>query len=130
MDDIIKMLYQKIPYYSTLGFKIIEIKDGRAVFELRLRNELTQNGSVHGGVLASIIDSTCACAAISLIHPKGFVTTIDLQVQFLRPAFSGVLKTIGTCIKGGKNVFFCKAEVWDEEKKLIATGTSQLLKVN
>ena len=104
MDDIITLLYKRIPYYSTLGFQLIKRKDGEAIFELPLRKALTQSGSVHGGVLASIIDSTCACAAFSLIYPEGFITTIDLQVQFLRPVTNGNLKAVGKCIKAGKNI--------------------------
>ncbi len=129
MDDLIKLLYDRIPYYSTLGFELQEISNGRAIFEIKIREELTQNGFIHGGVLASLIDSTCACAAISLILPKGYVTTIDLQVEFLKPVSSGRLKAIAKCIKSGKNIFFCKAKVWNEKGDLICTGSSQLLRI-
>ncbi len=91
--------------------------------------ELTQNGMIHGGVLASLIDSTCACAAFSLILPNGYAAAIDLQVEFLKPVFIGRLKAIAKCIKSGKNIFFCKAKVWDEKGNLICTGNSQLLRV-
>ncbi|MEE9377133.1 MAG: PaaI family thioesterase [Candidatus Lokiarchaeia archaeon] len=129
MDDLIKFLYDRIPYYSTLGFELQEISNGRANFEIEIRKELTQNGMIHGGVLASLIDSTCACAAFSLILPNGYATTIDLQVEFLKPVSNGRLKAIAKCIKRGKNIFFCKAKVWDEKENLICTGSSQLLRV-
>ncbi len=80
MIDLIKQLYDKILYYSTLGFEIQQISNGRAHFEMEIRKELTQFGMIHGGVLASLIDSTCACAAFSLILPNGNTTTIDLQI--------------------------------------------------
>ncbi len=129
MDDLIKFLYDRIPYYSTLGFELQEISNGRANFEIEIRKELTQNGMIHGGVFVSLIDSTCACAAFSLILPNGYATTIDLQVEFLKPVSSGRLKAIAKCIKSGKNIFFCKAKVWDEKGNLICTGSSQLLRV-
>lgn len=129
MDDLIKILYDRIPYYSTLGFELQEISNGRANFEIEIRKELTQNGMIHGGVLASLIDSTCACAAFSLILPDGYATTIDLQVEFIKPVSSGRLKAKAKCIKSGKNIFFCKAKVWDENGNLICTGSSQLLRV-
>lgn len=129
MDDLIKILYDRIPYYSTLGFELQEISNGRANFEIEIRKELTQNGMIHGGVLASLIDSTCACAAFSLIFPDGYATTIDLQVEFIKPVSSGRLKAKAKCIKSGKNIFFCKAKVWDENGNLICTGSSQLLRV-
>ena len=84
---------------------------------------------IHGGVLASLIDSTCACAAFSLILPHGYATTIDLQVQFLKPVSNGRLKAKAKCVKSGKNIFFCKAKIWDENGELICTGSSQLLRI-
>jgi len=129
MIDIIKLLYQKIPYYTTLGFELQEIANGRAVFEMEIREELTQNGMIHGGVLASLVDSTCGCAALSLILPNGYVTTIDLQVEFLKPISRGRLKAKAKCIKSGKNIFFCKAKIWDEKGGLICTGSSQILRI-
>ncbi|MFX1501328.1 MAG: PaaI family thioesterase [Promethearchaeota archaeon] len=129
MNNIIKVLYDRIPYYSTLGFELHEISNGRANFEIEIKKELTQFGMIHGGVLASLIDSTCACAAFSLIMPDGIVTTIDLQVEFLKNVSNGRLKAIAKCIKRGKNIFFCKAKVWDEKGNLICTGSSQLLRI-
>jgi len=129
MNDLIKLLYDRIPYYSTLGFDLQEISNGRAIFEIKIRDELTLNGLIHDGVLASLVDSTCACAAISLILPKGYVTTIDLQVEFLKPVSTGRLKAIAKCIKSGKNIFFCKAKVWNEKRDLICTGSSQLIRI-
>ncbi len=130
MEELKKILYKRIPYYSTLGLKLQEIGDGRATFEILIREELTQNGMVHGGVIASIIDSSCACAAISLVYPDGYITTIDLQVEFLKSVTKGVLIAKAKCMKAGRNIFFCKAKVWDSEDKLISTGSSQLIRVS
>lgn len=129
MTDLIKLLYERIPYYSTLGFELQEISNGEAIFEIQIRKELTQNGMIHGGVLASLVDSTCACAAFSLILPNGYATTIDLQVEFLKTVSNGRLKAKAKCVKSGKNIFFCKAEIWNENGDLICTGSSQLLRI-
>ncbi|MFX1569832.1 MAG: PaaI family thioesterase [Promethearchaeota archaeon] len=129
MNNLIKFLYEKIPYYSTLGFELQEIADGKAIFEIEIREELTQNGMIHGGVLASLVDSTCGCAALSLILPDGYITTIDLQVEFLKSVTEGRLIAKAKCLKSGKNIFFCKAKVWNEKGELICTGSSQLLRI-
>jgi len=130
MEELKKMLYKRIPYYSTLGLELQEIGNGKATFALSLREELMQNGMVHGGVLASLIDSSCACAAISLIYPDGYITTIDLQIEFLKPVSKEVIISKAKCIKSGKNIFFCKAKVWNSVGELICTGSSQLLRVS
>jgi uncharacterized protein (TIGR00369 family) len=129
MDDIKDSLLKHIPFYGTLGFRLIQIKDGHAHFEIDLREELTQNGMIHGGVLASMIDSTCACAAYSLIYPKGWVTTIDLQVSYLKPVSKGTLTAKAVCLRSGKNISFCESKIYNEKRELICIGTSQLLRV-
>jgi uncharacterized protein (TIGR00369 family) len=130
MEELKKMLYQAIPFYSTLGLELQEIGDGKATFEVYVKKELTQNGNVHGGVIASLIDSACACAAISLLYPNGSATTIDLQVEYHKPVSNGKLIATGKCLKSGKNIFFCKAKVWNEEGNLVSTGSSQLLRIS
>jgi uncharacterized protein (TIGR00369 family) len=129
MKNLIKLLYDKIPFYSTLGFELQEINNGVAIFEIEIKEELTQYGMIHGGVLASLIDSTCACAAFSLILPDGYATTIDLQVAFLKPVSKGRLKAKAKCVKAGKNIFFCKGKIWNENGDLICIGSSQLLRL-
>ena len=84
----------------------------------------------HSGVLASLIDSSCACATISLIYPDGYITTIDLQVEFLKLVSKGRLLSRAKCIKSGKNISFCKAKVWNSNGELICTGSSQLLRIS
>lgn len=129
MKPIVKLLFKLIPYYSYLGFEILKIADGKAVFTLEIKEDLTQNGTIHGGALASMIDSSCACAAFSLIYPDAYVTTIDLQVQFLKPASKGKLTAYAKCVKSGKSIFFCKSKILNEENEIICTGTSQLKRV-
>lgn len=70
---------------------------------------------IHGGVLASLVDSSCACAAYSLIFPEDYITSINLQVEFLKSVSSGCLRAKAKCIESGKTIFFCKAKVWNEE---------------
>ena len=129
MEDIKDSLIKRIPFYSTLGFRLIEIKDGHAHFEMDIREEFTQNGMIHGGALASLIDSTCACAAYSLIYPKGWVTTIDLQVSYLKPVTKGTLTAKAECLRSGKNIAFCESKIYNDKGELVSLGTSQLLRV-
>jgi uncharacterized protein (TIGR00369 family) len=130
MEDLKKILYKRIPYYSTLGLKLQEIGNGKATFEILNREELTQNGMVHGGVIASLIDSSCACAAISLVYPNGYITIIDLQVKFRKSVSNRILIAKAKCIKAGKTIFFCIAKVWNDEGKLISNSSSQLLRIS
>ena len=118
-----------VPYWQTLGLELKEIAPGKAVFEATVRPGLLQNKVLHGGVLASIADSACAVAAISLVFPASYATTINLQVSYLKPVTEGRFPAEGKCIKAGRNVLFCEAAVFDEKQVLVCTAASQLLKV-
>ena len=129
MKDIIDNLYDRLPYYSTIGMEVKEIANGKSRLELMMRKELSQNGMIHGGALASLIDASCACAAFSATNFEGWVTTIDLQVSFLKPVSKGKLIAEATCLKLGKNVGFCESKIKNENGELVCIGTSQLLRI-
>lgn len=127
--EIIEGIYDRMPYYSTIGMDVREIANGEAKIELTMRKELAQNGMIHGGVLASMIDASCACAAFSATNFVGFVTTIDLQVSYLKPVSKGTIIASATCLRAGKNVLFCESKIRNEEGELVCVGTSQLLRI-
>ncbi len=129
MKEIIEEIYERMPYYSTIGMNVKEIANGKAIIELIMRKELSQNGMIHGGVLASMIDASCACAAFSTTNFVGFVTTIDLQVSYLKPVSKGTIIAKAECLRAGKNVLFCESKIRNEEGELVCVGTSQLLRI-
>ncbi len=118
-----------VPYWKTLGLELREVERGRAVFFATVRNDLLQNGVLHGGVLASIADSACAVAGISMVFPEGYATTVNLQLSYLKSVTSGVFRAEGRCLKAGRTVLFCEAQVFDEADRLVCTAGSQLLVV-
>jgi len=122
------LINKSVPYYKTLGLKLKELGNGRAKFEVGVRKELTQRFSVHGGVFASMIDSACAIATMS-VDPNAFPSTINLQVSYLKPVTKGIITCQAEVVKNGKNICFCEAKVWNDKRELVATGTSQLMKV-
>jgi len=129
MKEFIEDIYERMPYYSTIGMDVKEIANGKARIELLMKKELSQNGMIHGGVLASLIDASCACAAFSATNFVGFVTTIDLQASYLKPVSKGTVIASAECLRAGKNVLFCESKIRNEEGELVCVGTSQLLKI-
>jgi uncharacterized protein (TIGR00369 family) len=117
----------RVPYWQTLGLVLKEVAPGQAIFEAAVAPGLLQNKVLHGGVLASIADSACAVAAISLVFPENYATTINLHVSYLRPVTQGRFRAEGKCLKTGKNIMFCDAQVFDEEGSLVCAATSQLM---
>ncbi|HMF90114.1 MAG TPA: PaaI family thioesterase [Candidatus Angelobacter sp.] len=64
-----EFMITRVPYWQTIGLELKEVAPGSAVFEAAVLPGLLQNKVLHGGVLASIADSACAVAAISLVFP-------------------------------------------------------------
>jgi uncharacterized protein (TIGR00369 family) len=101
-----------VPYAKLLGFELDDIGRGTAALSLKVRKQLTQNhGVVHGGAIASLIDTATAFAIISLLEPAEKVTTVDLTISFLRPVTVGWLKASAKVVRAGRRLFVVSAEV-------------------
>jgi len=127
LQELRKFMTTVVPYWQTLGLELREVAPGRAVFEAVVTPGLMQNQVVHGGVLASIADSACAVAAISLVFPESYATTVNLHVSYLKPVTEGRFRAEGLCLKAGKKVLFSEARVFDHQETLVCTASSQLL---
>lgn len=105
-----------------MGYRIAEMKVGYARVELPVREEFYNPvGSVHGGVIFSLADTTSGtCAASYGIK----MTTLDATIQFLAPVMDQkLLIGEGREIKHGQTVSVIEVRIKDENEKLIASGT-------
>ena len=127
LHDLKAFMSRAVPYWQTLGLQLEEVARGKSVFHAAVRPELMQNGVLHGGVLASIADSACAVAAISLVFPENYATTINLQGAYLKPVLAGRIRAEGRCVKAGRTVLFSEASIFDENNVLVGTCSSQLV---
>jgi uncharacterized protein (TIGR00369 family) len=119
-----------VPFARFLGLELEEVTKGTATLAVNVRKDLTQNqGVVHGGAIASLIDTATAFAIISLLAPKEKVTTVDLTISYLRPAVGGRLKAVAKVVRAGRRLFVVSAEMFDKQGKLIATALSTYIKV-
>jgi len=119
-----------VPFARFLGLELEQVASGTATLAVNVRKELTQNqGVVHGGAIASLIDTATAFAIISLIAPSEKVTTVDLVISYLRPAAGGRLKAVASVVRAGRRLFVVSAEVFDKQGKLITTALSTYIKL-
>jgi acyl-CoA thioesterase len=119
-----------VPFARLLGIELDDISRGTATLGLTVRKELTQNhGVVHGGAIASLIDTATAFAIISLLAPKDRVTTVDLTISYLRPLTEGRITAVAKVVRAGRRLFVVSAEVFDDDGKLATTALSTYIKV-
>jgi uncharacterized protein (TIGR00369 family) len=126
----IKKAIDTVPFARLLGIELDNISRGTATLSLRIRKQLLQNhGVVHGGVIASLIDTATAFAIISLLAPSERVTTVDLTVSYLRPLTEGRLTAVARVLRSGRRLFVVSADVFDKDGKLATTALSTYIKL-
>ena len=83
-------------------------------------------GSVHGGVLATLLDTAAGCSVHSTLAPGELYTSLDLTVKFLRPVTvdSGRLRCEGSVLQRGRRTALAQAQLYDAEGRLVAHATS------
>jgi uncharacterized protein (TIGR00369 family) len=118
------------PVMRTLGMSGVEAEEGRIVFRLQPQ-EFHYNplGTMHGGVLATLLDSAAACAVHTTLPAGVGYTSLDLTTKFLRPVtvHSGLLRCEGIVLSRGKRTALAQAQVFDNADRLIAHATSSCM---
>ena len=118
-----------VPYAKFLGLELCELKDGQVTVCLDVREELKQNqGVLHGGAIASVIDTASAFVILTAIEPVESVTTTDLTIHYLRPITAGRLLAKARIIRGGRRRFVVNVEL-ENAGELAATAITGYVKV-
>jgi uncharacterized protein (TIGR00369 family) len=122
--------FAAVPYARLLGLELGEISPGVVTIHLELRAELLQNqGVVHGGAVASLIDTAAAFAVLTQIEVDERVTTTDLTIHYLRPTRSGRLTAKASIVRGGRRLFVLSVEVTNDQHLLVATAVTSYIRV-
>jgi len=118
------------PVLDMLGIDSMEADEGR-VTVIMTAQEFHYNplGTVHGGVLATLLDTATGCAVHSTLPAGVGYTALDLTTKFLRPVTvdSGALRCEGTVISRGRTVALAQASITDASGRLVAHATSSCL---
>jgi acyl-CoA thioesterase len=126
----IERAIEAVPYARLLGIELEKVALGEATLTLAIRPELSQNhGVVHGGAIASLIDTATAVAILTLLEPDERVTTVDLTISYLRPALEGQLRATARVLRQGRRLLTVSAEVTDTSGTLLATALSTYIKL-
>ncbi len=126
-------LFEHAPCSKTLGFELIEldIKAGTTKVKFVGKAEFANPmGTIQGGFLAAMLDDTIGMLCMVKMGGRAIVSTIDLNVQYLRPIHCKKSEndvTVSAKITStGKNIMFAEAELYDSRNKIAARATSSL----
>ena len=130
-DDYINKLIEMVntsPYPRHLRMGLVSISVDQSVVKLKTEQcHLQPFGIVHGGVLATLIDTATFWSVFLRLPEDAGLVNIDLKLNYLKSVSTGAMTAQGRCIRAGRSINYAEASVKDKEGNLIAHGTSTLM---
>jgi uncharacterized protein (TIGR00369 family) len=118
------------PIAELLGFRLVEVDSGHAVFEIQPGEQhYNPIGVVHGGIAMTLLDSAMGCAIHSHMPAGAAYTTLEAKTHLVRAvtADTGVLRAIGKAVHLGSRVATAEGRLVDARGKLYAHATATCL---
>jgi uncharacterized protein (TIGR00369 family) len=114
-------------FTDLVGIEMVSTEEGRAVINIQAeQRHLNPSGTVHGGLIATLIDVSMAEALNTITEEDEQPFTIQITVNYMKPGNVGMLTSTAQVRKGGERITIVEAEVVQEEDDeviALATGT-------
>ena len=131
---------EKIPFNNVLGLRVVSMDQAGPKVRFSMKDELIGNfkrGTLHGGVISSVIDVTGGLAAFigvqqylnhenleKILESFARLSTIDLRVDYLRPGVGEHFVATGYLLRTGRKVAVIRVDLHNDKEQLIAVGTA------
>lgn len=118
------------PAVAMVGLTLEEAEEGRVVFSMIAgREHENPMGTMHGGMLATLVDTAMGCAVSSTLKADEAFTTLELHMNFVRAVTkdTGRISAVGNVVHRGGRVATVEARVHDDDGNLCAHATSTCL---
>ncbi|MBT6116287.1 MAG: PaaI family thioesterase [Rhodospirillaceae bacterium] len=103
-------------FLDHLAVEVVLVEPGAVDLALSPGPEhAQQHGYVHGGAIATLCDSSCGLAALTLAGSEESALTIEFKVDFLRPARTGRLIARGRVVKPGRRISVMETNVYEQD---------------
>lgn len=114
------------PHCAALGLTISQRQGNKLQTQLQPRPEFKAHASMdvlHSSLITSIADSTAGLAAMSSLPKMAPLATLDLHVDYLKPASSEHIVVIDAeCFKRNQNVAFVRGVIWQQQSSNVVAN--------
>ena len=119
---------------AAIGAEVLSVKAGECELVMPFDERFTQqHGFMHAGVIATLADSACGYAALSLMPEDAAMLTTEFKVNLLSPAKGERFIAVGRVVRPGKKLMVCLGEVFAEEggkRKQVALMTASMMVID
>ncbi|SHL47435.1 uncharacterized domain 1-containing protein [Roseovarius marisflavi] len=127
-SKIAKQFMQALPHAQALGMRLSRMGDGTAEIEMDYDERFVgdpETGVIHGGAVSALMDTCCGAAAMCHPSSPGGTATIDLRIDYMRPATPGQkIRAHAECYHITRSVAFVRARAMDDDDdRPVATAT-------
>lgn len=138
VEGLRRMFDDNIPFNQVIGLKITSLQPERVVGRIEMKDDLVGNfsqGRLHGGVIGAGLDSMAGLAVMAAIGARHMdeapaqrllrfakLGTIDLRIDYLRPAISRSFELRAEVMRLGSRVASTRMEFFGADGKLLASG--------
>ncbi len=125
---IAQQFMQALPHAQALGMRLSLMGDGKAEIEMEYDERFVgdpETGVIHGGAVSALMDTCCGAAAMCHPSSPGGTATIDLRIDYMRPATPGQkIRAHAECYHITRSVAFVRARAMDDDDdRPVATAT-------
>lgn len=126
--------FAKQTIMTTIGAEVLSVRPGAVEIVLPFSDKLLQqHGFMHAGAVATIADTACGYAALSVMPPDVAVLTTEFKINLLSPAKGDRLRAVGRVVRNGKTLVITLGEVFAETagtSKQVALITATMMVVS
>ena len=109
-----------VPHAAALQLMVLELQAGSTTCKVPYAEHLIGNPDtrvIHGGVITALLDNTCGIAVGSLTRLQGQIATLDLRIDYMKPATPGEdILAFAECYKVTKNIAFARGVAYHTDR--------------
>lgn len=127
----VRASFERQGFMRTLGAVLESVEPGTVTITCGFDQGLTQQeGFLHGGVLATLLDVACGYAALSVMPADREVLTVQFQMNFLKPAKADRVIAVGQAVQSGRTISVCDGMLFDAGRtRVIGKMTATMISV-